>query len=332
MLFVKKFGGTSVANAECIYRVANRCLEDYQKGHNIVLVLSAMGKYTDELIAKAMEINPDPSNRELDMLLTIGEQMSVSLMAMAFEKLGVPAVSLNAFQAGIYTTDQYSNAEIIDMSTRRIRTELSQRKIVIVTGFQGVDIHNNLTTLGRGGSDTTAVALAAALDADACEIYTDVDGVYTADPRIVPNAKKLNRISFDVMLELAASGAGVLHDRCVKLAQEHQLVLVVRSSMSLAEGTEICDRDSYTCSTDCGLAIQTNGDGFQKTSCISIVGDGIMEHEEAIRNTEAYLNQNHIPFQTEYVSEQKITISVEEQYGHMVMNKIHEEIYMEKAA
>ena len=202
MLVVKKFGGTSVGNKDRIMNVAKRCIEDYKKGNDVVVVLSAMGKMTDELIAKAKEINPNPSRREMDMLLTTGEQTSVSLMAMAMDFLGVPAVSLNAFQVAMHTTSVYSNARIKRIDTDRIMNELEQRKIVIVTGFQGVDQFDNYTTLGRGGSDTTAVALAAALHADACEIYTDVDGVYTADPRKVTEAKKLNEITYDEMLEI----------------------------------------------------------------------------------------------------------------------------------
>ena len=198
-----------------------------------------MGKMTDELIAKAKEINPNPSRREMDMLLTTGEQTSVSLMAMAMDSLGVPAVSLNAFQVAMHTTSVYSNARIKRIDTDRIMNELEQRKIVIVTGFQGVDQFDNYTTLGRGGSDTTAVALAAALHADACEIYTDVDGVYTADPRKVSEAKKLNEITYDEMLEMATLGAGVLHNRSVELAKKHGVALVVRSSLTTEEGTVV---------------------------------------------------------------------------------------------
>ena len=208
MLVVKKFGGTSVANKERIFNVANRCIEEYKKGNDVVVVLSAMGKYTDELISMAQDINEKPPKREMDMLFTIGEQMSVSLMAMAMNKLGVPAVSLNAFQVAMHTTSTYGNARLKRIDTERIKRELEERKIVIVTGFQGVDRYGNYTTLGRGGSDTTAVALAAALHADACEIYTDVDGVYTADPRKVPSARKLKEITYDEMLDLATLGAG----------------------------------------------------------------------------------------------------------------------------
>mgnify|MGYP002546046019 CR=1 FL=1 len=190
MLIVKKFGGTSVGNKERILNVAKRCIEDYQKGNDVVVVLSAMGKSTDELIDMAKDINPTPSKREMDMLMTTGEQVSVSLMAMAMGSLGVPAISLNAFQVAMHTTHRYGNAQLKRIDTDRIRNELEQRKIVLVTGFQGIDKFDNVTTLGRGGSDTTAVALAAALHADACEIYTDVDGVYTADPRYVKKARK----------------------------------------------------------------------------------------------------------------------------------------------
>ena len=239
MLIVKKFGGTSVADKERIFNVAKRCIRDYQNGNDVVVVLSAMGKYTDELIAKAKEINPNPSKREMDMLFTIGEQMSVSLMAMAMDALGVRAISLNAFQVAMHTTSNYSNARLKKIDTERIRRELDDRKIVIVTGFQGINKYNDYTTLGRGGSDTTAVALAAALHADACEIYTDVDGVYTADPRLVTTARKLNAITYDEMLDLATLGAGVLHNRSVEMAKKYGVPLVVRSSLNESEGTVV---------------------------------------------------------------------------------------------
>lgn len=237
MLIVKKFGGTSVGNKERIFNVAKRCIEDYQKGNDVVVVLSAMGKSTDELIDMAKDINPTPSKREMDMLMTTGEQVSVSLMAMAMGAMGVPAISLNAFQVAMHTTHRYGNAQLKRIDTDRIRNELEQRKIVLVTGFQGIDKFDNVTTLGRGGSDTTAVALAAALHADACEIYTDVDGVYTADPRYVKKARKLDAITYDEMLDLASLGAGVLHNRSVEMAKKYGVQLVVRSSLNNNEGT-----------------------------------------------------------------------------------------------
>jgi aspartate kinase len=239
MLIVKKFGGTSVADKERIMNVARRCIKDYQAGNDVVVVLSAMGKQTDVLIDMAKDINPNPSKRELDMLLTTGERTSVALMAMAMSMLGVPAVSLNAFQVAMHTTSVYGNARLKRIDTERIHHELDQRRIVIVTGFQGINKYNDFTTLGRGGSDTTAVALAAALKADACEIYTDVDGVYTADPRVVKNARKLNEITYDEMLDLATLGAGVLHNRSVELAKKYGVQLVVRSSLTNEEGTVV---------------------------------------------------------------------------------------------
>lgn len=239
MLIVKKFGGSSVADRECLFRVAERCIEEYRKGNDVIVVLSAMGDTTDELIEKAKLITAEPSKREMDMLLTTGEQVSASLLAMAINSLGVPAVSLNAFQVRMHCTSAYGNARFKRVESERIRHELDSRKIVVVTGFQGVNKYEDYATLGRGGSDTTAVAIAAALHADACEIYTDVDGVYTADPRIVPNARKLDAISYDEMLELASLGARVLHNRSVEMAKKYGVQLVVRSSLNRNEGTVV---------------------------------------------------------------------------------------------
>ena len=258
MLIVKKFGGTSVANKERIFNVANRCIEEYRKGNDVVVVLSAMGKYTDELITMARDVNEKPPKREMDMLFTIGEQMSVALMAMAMDKLGVPAVSLNAFQVSMHTTSSHGNARLKRIDTERIRRELDSKKIVIVTGFQGVDKYDDYTTLGRGGSDTTAVALAAALHADACEIYTDVDGVYTADPRKVPKARKLKEITYDEMLDLATLGAGVLHNRSVEMAKKYGVPLVVRSSLNNSEGTVVKEEVTVERMLISGVALDEN--------------------------------------------------------------------------
>ena len=258
MLIVKKFGGTSVADKERMFNVANRCIEEYKKGTDVVVVLSAMCKYTDELISKARDMDERPPKREMDMLLTIGEQMSVSLMAMAMHTLGVPAISLNAFQVTMHTTSSHQNARLKRIDTERIRRELDARRIVIVTGFQGVDKYDDYTTLGRGGSDTTAVALAAALHADACEIYTDVDGVYTADPRKVPTARKLKEITYDEMLDLATSGAGVLHNRSVEMAKKYGVPLVVRSSLNNSEGTVVKEVVSVERMLISGVALDTD--------------------------------------------------------------------------
>ena len=266
MLVVKKFGGSSVADNERIMNVARRCLEDYRKGHQVVVVLSAMGKTTDGLIAKAHEIDPNPPKRELDMLLVTGEQVSVSLMAMAFHSLGVPAVSLNGVQVPMQTTSAYGTAKLKRIRTERIRNELESRKIVIVTGFQGINRYEDMTTLGRGGSDTTAVALAAALHADVCEIYTDVEGVYTADPRIVPHARKLKEVSYDEMLEFASVGAKVLHNRSVEMAKKYGVRMVVLSSLTRAEGTVVKEGAKMERMLVSGAAADKN------TARISVIG------------------------------------------------------------
>ena len=266
MLIVKKFGGSSVADRERIYNVAKRCIEDYRKGHDVVVVLSAMGDTTDDLIALAQSINPEPKKRELDMLMTTGEQVSVSLMAMAMHAMDVPAVSLNAFQVKMNSTSRYGNARFKSIDKKRILHELDSRKIVIVTGFQGVNKYEDITTLGRGGSDTTAVALAAVLNADLCEIYTDVDGVYTADPRVVKNARKLEAITYDEMLELATCGAKVLHNRSVEMAKKYGVELVVRSSLNRSEGTIIKETVKMEKMLITGVA------GDKNTARISVMG------------------------------------------------------------
>jgi len=236
MLIVQKYGGSSVANAERIMHVANRIAKEYRAGKQIVVVLSAQGNLTDRLIQKAYEINPSASKRELDMLVTTGEQQSVALMAMAIHKLGLPAVSLNAVQIGLLSTNQYGNARIKHIETARIKNELDRGNIVLVAGFQGINSIGDITTLGRGASDTTAVALAAVLKAELCEILTDVDGVYTADPRIIPTAKKLKTISYDEMLEMSCQ---VLVNRAAEMAKRHKVKLIIRSSMTEEPGTEI---------------------------------------------------------------------------------------------
>ena len=258
MLIVKKFGGTSVADKQRIYNVAKRCAQEYKKGNDVVVVLSAMGKTTDDLVDLARDVNPRPPKREMDMLYTVGEQISVALMAMALDNMGIPAVSLNAFQVAMHTTSAHGNARLKRIDTERIITELERRRIVLVTGFQGINQFNDYTTLGRGGSDTTAVALAAALHADACEIYTDVDGVYTADPRKVPTARKLKEITYDEMLDLATSGAGVLHNRSVEMAKKYGVTLVVRSSLNDSEGTVVKEEVSVERMLITGVALDKN--------------------------------------------------------------------------
>ena len=238
-LIVQKFGGSSVANADRVRNVARIITETYRKGHSVVVVLSAQGDTTDDLIEKAQEINRHPSKREMDMLLSSGEQISIALCAMAIEAMGYQVVSLTGWQAGVNTDSAYSVARIKRVQTERIQNELDKKKIVLVAGFQGINKYGDITTLGRGGSDTSAVALAAALKADLCQIYTDVDGIYTADPRYVKGARKLEEITFDEMLELASLGAQVLHNRSVELAKKYQVNLEVLSSFERKPGTKV---------------------------------------------------------------------------------------------
>ena len=258
MLTVMKFGGSSVADLEHIRNVANRCIAKQREGSQVVVVLSAMGKTTDNLIATAKQITEQPSRRELDMLLTTGEQVSVSLMAMTLISMGVSAVSLNAWQVPMHTTSNYQNARFKRIDSERIRKELDANKIVIVTGFQGINKYEDITTLGRGGSDTTAVALAAELHADVCEIYTDVDGVYTADPRVVPNAHKMTEITYDEMLEMASLGAKVLHSRCVEIAKKYGVELLVCSSLNHNSGTIVREKTKMEKMLISGVAADKN--------------------------------------------------------------------------
>lgn len=236
-LIVQKFGGSSVANAERVMNVAGIVTDTYNKGNDVIVVVSAQGDTTDDLIEKAKEINPHASKRETDMLLSAGEQISISLLAMAIEKLGYPVVSLLGWQAGFQTTSSHTSARIKRVVPDRIKKELDQRRIVIVAGFQGLNRYDDITTLGRGGSDTSAVAIATALHADLCQIYTDVEGVYTADPRKVKKAIKLKEISYDEMLELATLGAQVLNNRSVEMAKKYNIELEVLSSLTKAPGT-----------------------------------------------------------------------------------------------
>ncbi len=266
MLIVQKFGGSSVADAACIRRVAGIIADTYCEGNDVVVVLSAQGDTTDDLIAKAAEINKNPSKREMDVLLSTGEQVSIALMAMALEKMGLPVVSLTGWQIGMQTNSDYGNARIKRVAGERIRRELDARRIVLVAGFQGINKYDDITTLGRGGSDTTAVAIAAALHADLCQIYTDVEGVYTADPRKVKNARKLEEITYDEMLELASMGAQVLHNRSVEMAKRYGVNLEVLSSFVRKPGSKVKEVTTVERTQISGIAKDTN------VARISLVG------------------------------------------------------------
>lgn len=244
-VIVQKFGGTSVADTEKIKRVAQNVIREKKNGNDVVVVVSAMGHTTDYLVKMAKDINPNPSGREMDMLLSTGEGVSIALLAMAIEAAGYDAVSFNAMQIGIFTENVHSKARIVDIKTDKLKKNLAEGKIIVVAGFQGVTENGEITTLGRGGSDTSAVALAAALNAERCDIYTDVEGVYTTDPRIVPNASRLDEISYEEMLELAHAGANVLHPRSVETAKQFNVPMRVRSSFNVEnEGTLILGVDN----------------------------------------------------------------------------------------
>ncbi|HIY25789.1 MAG TPA: aspartate kinase [Candidatus Acutalibacter pullistercoris] len=265
-LIVQKFGGTSVRDAERLRNVAEIVTDTYQQGNDVVVVVSAQGDTTDDLIAKAEEVNPRASKREMDMLLSSGEQISAALLAMTIEGMGFPVVSLLGWQAGFDTTTDYSNARIKKVNPARIRQELDKRRIVVVTGFQGVNRFGDMTTLGRGGSDTSAVAIAASMHADLCQIFTDVDGVYTADPRKIPGAIKLETISYDEMLELATLGAQVLHNRSVEMAKKYNIELEVLSSLTRRRGTIVKEESKVEKMLISGVAKDDN------IARISIIG------------------------------------------------------------
>ncbi len=266
-LIVKKFGGSSVANAERVFNVANRIIEDYKKGNDVIVVVSAQGDTTDDLIDKALEINPDgASKREMDMLLSAGEQISIALLAMAIEKLGCPVISLLGWQAGFATDSHHGMARIKKVGAERIRNEIAKHNIVIVAGFQGLNKYDDITTLGRGGSDTSAVAIAASMKADLCQIYTDVDGVYSADPRKVPTAIKMDEICYDEMLELATLGAQVLNNRSVEMAKKYNVELEVLSSLEVKPGTIVKEKVKMEKTLIKGVAKDNN------VACVSIVG------------------------------------------------------------
>ncbi len=265
-LIVQKFGGSSVANAERVFNVARIVTETYKQGNDVVVVVSAQGDTTDDLIEKANEINPNASKREMDMLLASGEQISISLLAMAIEKLGYPVVSLLGWQAGFKTNSVYGSARIKRVDTDRLKAELDKHNIVVVAGFQGVNQFGDMTTLGRGGSDTSAVAIAAVMKADKCQIYTDVDGVYTADPRKVPDATKLEAISYDEMLELATLGAQVLNNRSVEMAKKYSVELEVLSSLTNIPGTIVKEATRMEKMLISGVAKDTN------VARISVIG------------------------------------------------------------
>jgi len=329
-LIVQKFGGTSVADSQKILAAARKAIRAQQQGHQVVMVVSAMGKNTDLLISLANEITDRPSAREMDMLLSTGEQVSVALMAMAIQSLGYHAVSLTGAQIGIKTDSIHTKARIKSISTERMQRLLDEGNIVIAAGFQGIDEDFNITTLGRGGSDTTAVALAAVLGANACEIYTDVDGVYTTDPRALPEARRVDRISYDEMLELASLGAGVMHNRSIEFAKKFHVPIHVRSSLSDAPGSVIGPRPESAAQAVCGAALLkdearvsllgvpdvpgTSLEFFSRIAARGVSVDMIVQNvgEDGKADISFTIPSNELPITLEAVAEAQKIVGVDE--------------------
>lgn len=314
-LIVQKFGGSSVRDAQRLRNVAAIIADTARMGSRVIVVLSAQGDTTDELLHKARELSRSPSARELDALLATGEQVSVALCAILLEEMGLSAISLNAWQVGIHTGTTHGDARIERIDTRRVLRELDAGKIVLVAGFQGIDKEGDITTLGRGGSDTSAVALAAAFGADRCEIYTDVDGVYTADPRIVPQARKHREINCDEMLDLAIRGAQVLHSRCVELARDNRVDLEVLSSIARTEGTRVVSEPA---------AVLPHLAGVTKSeTVVSVVGSGLMRLPGAAARLYQALNDADIPVHEVGQSERCIYARVDEEHVLSALRLAH---------
>lgn len=296
---VLKFGGSSVADNEKLKIVAQKIIGLYNKGHQIVVVLSAQGKTTDKLIGEAKELSDKTEDREMDVLLSAGEQMSTAKLSILLNNIGYPSISLTGWQAGIYTNNSNQNAMIEYIDTSRIRKELEQRKIVIVAGFQGINENLDITTLGRGGSDTTAVALAAALEAKNCYIFSDVDGVYTTDPNKIENAQKLAALSYEEMLEISSEGAKVLHHRCVEIGEKFKIPIITKSTFNNKSGTMISDI----------IEENTIKSVVKKdVSRISIVGNGIIRNTQMISKVISIIEKNKLEMLEFNVSESKISI------------------------
>ncbi len=324
-LIVQKFGGSSVADRERVQAVAQRITDTYRKGNQVVAVLSAQGDTTDELIAKAGEMNPLASDREMDMLLSTGEQVSCALCAMAIQALGCPVVSLTGWQAGVKTSSDHRNARIEEMEVARVRSALEQGRIVLVTGFQGVDAAGDITTLGRGGSDTSAVALAAALQADRCQIFTDVEGVYTADPRLVPGAKKLESISYEEMLTLATLGAQVLHDRCVSLARDKGVQVEVLSSFSDVPGTLVRALEPGETASVSGVARRLEEE--KGTALISVVGGDVLGQSHIVTRLSGALAKVGISVQKVNLDRHYLSLTVDIDQSEQAFCLVHRTLF-----
>lgn len=311
---VLKFGGSSLSNNENLKVVANKIINLYNKENDIVVIVSAQGKTTDKLLEEAKELSESPSPRELDMLLSTGEQVSASKLSILLTEMGYRSISLTGWQAGIFTDNTNKNAVINNINTSRIKKELDKHKIVIITGFQGINKNNDITTLGRGGSDTSAVAIAAALDAKNCYIFSDVDGIYSADPKEVPNAKKLSCLSYEEMQEISNEGAKVLHNRCVTIGKRFKVPIITKSTFNNKPGTVISDI----------IEENTIKSIVKKDiSKISIIGNGIMKNTSVISNIFDLIEKERIDVIDFHICENKITIVFNEIISNAILKKIH---------
>lgn len=314
---VLKFGGSSVADNERLKIVADKIIKLYEKEHNIVVVVSAQGKTTDKLIGEAKELANFPTSREMDVLLSSGEQMSTAKLSILLNEMGYPAISLTGWQAGILTNNTNQNAMIESIDTSRIQKELEQRKIVIIAGFQGYNENLDITTFGRGGSDTTAVAIAAALQAKNCYIFSDVDGIYTVDPNKIPSAEKLPALSYEEMLEISSEGAKVLHGRCVEIAEKYKIPIITKSTFNQKAGSVISD------------IIEENTIKSiikKEISRISIVGTGIIRNIESMKKILDIVKENKLDMLEFNVSESKISIDFKNVVDDRILNEIHKKI------
>lgn len=312
---VIKFGGSSVADNEKLQTVANKTIKLYEEDNNIVVVVSAQGKTTDRLIKEAEELSLKPNEREMDVLLSAGEQISASKLAILLNYLGYEAISLMGWQVGIHTNKENQNAKIEYINTERIEKELMDRKIVVVAGFQGIDENNNITTLGRGGSDTTAVALSAELNASRCYIYSDVDGIYTADPRKIPNADKLTKISYEEMYLLSSEGAKVLHDRCVEIGEKFDVPIITESTFNDKKGTEITHN------------LESSGVKSivkKEISKISVIGYGISSNDDILQKVLEIANENKLEIFNIEITRTKISIIFKEIVDDNILKQIHD--------
>lgn len=317
-IMVLKFGGSSVADNEKLELVAKRITKIYDKGNRVVVVLSAQGKTTDKLIKEAKELSDDIPNRELDALLSCGEQMSTAKLSILLNYMGYPSISLTGWQAGILTNNNNQNANIIKIDTSRILKELNEEKIVIITGFQGIDENLDITTLGRGGSDTTAVALAAALHAKKCYIFSDVDGVYTADPNKIENAQKIENLSYEEMMQLSSEGAKVLHNRCVEIAEKFKIPIITKSTFNEEKGTVISDKIEEN---------KVKSIIKKEVSRLSIIGNGIIRNFDLIEKVIDFIRKKDLELLNFEISETKISIVFKNIVDDENIKELHELIF-----